>query len=91
LHKQTSFNQQTLEKRTINPQWEEVLAYLKRQMPQRTFAMFLGDTGLPSIEDGVIVITTTTGYAKDWIEARLGNKIKHALKVEGIRRVVLTE
>ena len=60
-------------------------------MPQRTFDMFLGDTDLASIEEGIAVISTTNAYAKDWMENRLGNKIKYALKVEGVRCVVLTE
>jgi hypothetical protein len=89
--KQTSFSKQTSGKRTVDPKWKEVLAYLKMQMPQRTFDMFLGDTDLTSIEEGIAVISTTNAYAKDWIENRLANKIKHALSVGGVRCVVLTE
>ncbi len=88
--KQTLKSKQTSEKQ-IDPRWEEVLAYLKMQMPQRTFDMFLGDTDLTSIEEGVAVIGTTNAYAKDWIEARLGPKIARALNVESVRCVVLTE
>jgi chromosomal replication initiation ATPase DnaA len=61
------------------------------QIPQKTFQMFLEGTDLVAIEEGVAVISTTNGYAKDWLEARLANKIKYALQVEGIRCVVLTE
>jgi hypothetical protein len=87
---QTSSFQQISENR-LDPRWEKVLADIKMQLNAKTFDMFLGDTDLVSIEDGIAVISTERNYAKDWIENRLGAKIKRALKVEGVRCVVLAE
>jgi DnaA N-terminal domain len=90
-NQQTLKTKQTLGEQTVNPLWEKVLADFKMQLPPKTFQTFLEGTDLAVIEEGIAVISITTGYAKDWIENRLANKIKYALQVEGIRCVVLTE
>jgi len=46
---------------------------------------------LLSIDDGVAVIGTSHSYAKDFIENRLANKLKYALKVDEVRCMVLTD
>lgn len=72
--KQTSFSKQTSEKQ-IDPAWQNALADLKIQIPQRIYDMFLADTTLVAIEDAVAVISTERNYAKDFIEYQLANKI----------------
>lgn len=89
--KQTSSLKQTSEKQTIDPLWEKVLGDFKMQVPANTFEMFLAGTNLVSIEDGIAVISTINGYAKDWLGNRLGGRIARALGVKSMRCVVLTE
>jgi len=86
-HKQTLNTKQTYEKACIDPAFEE----LRISLDTRTFERFLNGAKLISIEEGIAVIGTLYSYAKDFIENRLANKLKYALKVDAIKCVVLTE
>lgn len=75
--KQTLKTKQTLQEQ-IDPRFEE----LRFLIGEQTYNRFMKDAQIVSIEDAVAVIGTPYAYAKDFIENRLGNKIKYALKVE---------
>ena len=83
---QTLNTKQTLEKQ-IDPAFQD----LRFSIGEKTFDRFMDGAKLVGIEAGVAVIGILNSYAKDWVENRMADKIKRALKVEGVRCVVLTE
>ncbi len=76
--------------------WAATLGELQLQMTQATFDTWLRDSRLLKYEDGAFVVAVKTGYAKDWLEARLLPTIRRTLarqagKPAEIRFVVWTE
>lgn len=59
--------------------WPAALGELQLQMTQATFDTWLRDSRMVKYEDGVLVIGVKSGYAKDWLEARLLPTIKRTL------------
>ena len=87
-------NKQTSKKKQKGDQsdiWIAFLQDMKMQLPKNTYDIFLSGTTLQAIEDSTAVIGITAIYTKDWVENRMANKIKYALKVDGVRCVVMTE
>jgi hypothetical protein len=85
-YKQTSYKQ-TSGKQRVDPAFAE----LRSSMPEKTFDRFLAGARFLGVEEGVAVIGLSDGYAKDWIENRMANRIKQVFKAEAVRCVILTE
>jgi hypothetical protein len=62
--------------------WKNVLEQLKLCMPAATFSMFMQDTELLSLAEGVATIATPKPHTVDWLRNRLGPKIKRAIECE---------
>ena len=76
---------------TLGEQVDPRLQELRFSVGEKTYDRFMTGAEILSVEDGVAVIGTSYSYAKDFIENRLANKLKYALKVDAIKCVVLTE
>jgi len=83
---QTLRTKQTSEENSFDPAFEE----LRFSVEEKIFERFMNGARLIDIEEGIAVIGTPFAYAKDFIENRLGEKIKRALQVDSMRCVVLT-
>jgi chromosomal replication initiator protein len=59
--------------------WAATLGELQLQMTQATFDTWLRDSRFLRHEDEAFVIAVKSGYAKDWLEARLLDTIKRTL------------
>jgi chromosomal replication initiator protein len=59
--------------------WAATLGELQLQMTQATFDTWLRDSRFLKYEDGVFVVGVKTGYAKDWLEARLLDTVTRTL------------
>ena len=59
--------------------WAATLGELQLQMTQATFDTWLRESRFLKYEDGAFVIAVKTGYAKDWLEARLMDTIRRTL------------
>ena len=64
-----------------NPEliWAATLGELQLQMTQATFDTWLRDSRFLRFEDDAFVVAVKTGYAKDWLEARLMETIGRTL------------
>ena len=60
--------------------WSEVLTDLKQQTPNATFNGFLAKTVLLSTNDNQALIGVANGFAKEWLEVQMSQKIKRTLK-----------
>jgi len=59
--------------------WAATLGELQLQMTQATFDTWLRDSRFLKCEDGAYIVAVRTGYAKDWLEARLMDTIRRTL------------
>lgn len=59
--------------------WTAALGELQLQMTQATFDTWLRDSKLLKYENGTCVVGVKSGYAKEWLEARLVPTIKRTL------------
>ena len=59
--------------------WEQTLGRLEHEVPQATFQTWLSATHGLDLQDGELIVSVPTRYAKEWIEARLKATIDQAL------------
>lgn len=69
----------TGKKLDIDTIWQAALGELELQMPRSTFETWLKGTRAIGYEDGLLIIATQNGFAKDWLENRLHGKIKETV------------
>ncbi len=90
-----SSSQRSKPKHHIDVVWQAALGELQLQMPRATFDTWLKGTCVIAYEsrthaggestdqveneDAVLIIGTQNAYAKDWLENRLQDKIKHTV------------
>ncbi len=63
----------------IHAMWQAALGELELQMPRSTFDTWLKGTRVIAYEDGLLIIGTQNGFAKDWLENRLQPKIRRTV------------
>ena len=59
--------------------WRKTLHELALQMPQTAYETWVRGTSVMAFEDGEFIIGAPHAYSRDWLEARLRNKIKQIL------------
>ena len=76
-------DQQTLKKETEEESiWKSVLGVLEPSVPTTTYNIFLQDTTLLSIIDGVATIHVEKPHTLDWLKRQMEGKIRKALSIE---------
>lgn len=76
-------DQQTLKKRTEEEiLWNSVLKALESSVPSATYNIFLADTSLLSVADGVAIVLIEKPHTLDWLQRQMAGKIRKTLAVE---------
>lgn len=76
--------------------WGQVLDEIKLQVPQPTYDMWFKSTKLLSLSEGTAVVCVANGFAREWLQKRLSQKITDTLErvnghpVDELRFEVLT-
>ena len=60
--------------------WEMVRGELERDMPKAAFETWLRDVVAVKFEGGIMTLVTRNGYARDWLETRMTDKIRAMFK-----------
>ena len=72
--------------------WSQALAELRQQMTAATYNEWLTGTQLESVDEGLALILTHNGYAKEWCDTRLRTTIERTLfAVAGARGYTVTD
>ena len=58
--------------------WQAALGQVQLQLSKPTFDTWLKNTRGISYEDGVLVVSVHSAYAKDWLENRLYGKLQRS-------------
>jgi chromosomal replication initiator protein len=59
--------------------WEEAKAHLRSEVNDATFRLWFERTIPVSMADGTFVIGAANEFAREWLESRFGDKVRHAL------------